>query len=113
MCKVYDKNTYRVKVLSVYDGDTFTGEVDLGFHVKIVQKFRLKGLDTPEIRGEEREEGLKAKEFVNEQLGSANEVLVSTRKTGKYGRYIATVFFDGMNLNDLLITKGFAERVEY
>lgn len=61
----------------------------------------------------ERPAGLVAKDFVKELMDKAKEVLVTTKKTGKYGRYIATVYLDGINLNEQLIKEGMAERVEY
>ena len=49
---------YKAEVVSVYDGDTITVDIDLGFNVVLrKQKIRLGGINTPEIRGEEREEG--------------------------------------------------------
>lgn len=110
---IYDNNTYKVKVLKVYDGDTFTGEADLGFRVKIVQSFRLEGLDTPEINGKDKQDALDAKVFSSYYLNNAKEVLVRTKKTEKYGRYVATVFCDGVNLNEELIKEGYAKKVDY
>ena len=43
---------YKAKVIDVYDGDTITAMVDLGFYHFQQMKFRLYGIDTPEIRGE-------------------------------------------------------------
>jgi hypothetical protein len=43
----------------VYDGDTITVEVDLGFSFKFTNSFRLLRINCPEVRGESREEGLK------------------------------------------------------
>lgn len=48
--KVGPRAFEHVRVVDVYDGDTFTGEVDLGFHLKIVEKFRLAKVDTPEVK---------------------------------------------------------------
>lgn len=110
---IYDNNTYKVKVLCVYDGDTFTGEADLGFRVKIVQSFRLEGLDTPEIHSKDKQAALDAKVFTSYHLNNAREILVRTKKTEKYGRYVATVFCDGMNLNEELIKEGYARKVDY
>lgn len=110
---VYNNNTYKVRVLGVYDGDTFTGEVDLGFHVKIVQKFRLAGIDTPELKGALKASGEESRAFTAVRLDTAKEVLVKTSKTEKYGRYVATVFYDGTNLNDELVKSGMAKRVKY
>lgn len=113
MKNTYDKNSYKVNVLKVYDGDTFTAEVDLGFRIKMTQVFRLEGLNTPEIRGKERPEGLISRDFVRELMNKTKEVWVRTKKKGKYGRYIATVFLDGKNLNELLIKEGLAEKRDY
>lgn len=113
MTNPYDDNTYMVKVLSVHDGDTFTGEIDLGFRVKIVQIFRLEGLNTPEVTGKEKQAGLDAKVFTSNRLLNAKKVLVKTKKTEKYGRYVATVFCDGIDLNEELIREGYAKAVKY
>lgn len=90
---------YRCRVLSFYDGDSLDLEVDLGFGVTIKLDdpgTRLYRVDTPEIRGVERPEGLKAKQFVAEWLQSYEEdsewpFICRTAKddtTGKYGRYL-------------------------
>ena len=87
------KYTYDVEVVSVYDGDTIRVNIDLGFgHVwkgsdgKGV-KIRLFGINTPEVRGEQREEGLKSKQYLINLLSGERVVLKTRRdKTGKYGR---------------------------
>lgn len=109
----YDDNTYRVTVLHVHDGDTFTGEIDLGMRVKITQVFRLEGLNAPEVVGKEKAAGLEAKAFLVNRLSEGKEVLVKTKKTEKYGRYVATVFCDGVNINEELIKNGFAKAASY
>ena len=47
--------TYRAKIIGVYDGDTITALVELGFNVTIELKLRLYGIDTPEVRGKRQE----------------------------------------------------------
>ena len=50
-----DLYTYKARCVSVYDGDSITLDIDLGFnHWMLNQKIRLLGIDTPEIRGPER-----------------------------------------------------------
>jgi micrococcal nuclease len=44
-------NTYRAICKEVYDGDTFTVLVDLGFYTYTTVRVRLLGVDTAEIRG--------------------------------------------------------------
>ena len=43
--------SYKATVLRVVDGDTVDAEIDLGFRMKTTQRLRLKGIDTPELRG--------------------------------------------------------------
>lgn len=88
---------YKCKVASVYDGDSITLDVDLGFHITHQIKTRLFEIDTPEIRGEEREDGLAAKQYVHqwfERWGSSDDpwpFVVTTHKTGKYGRWLVDI----------------------
>mgnify|MGYP001602136191 FL=1 len=109
----YDNNTYKVKPLHIHDGDTFTGEVDLGFNVRFTMTFRLEGLNTPEVVGKEKAAGLTSKAFLVGKMDNAKEVLVKTKKKEKYGRYLATVFCDGVNVNEQLIKEGYAVPVIY
>jgi len=110
----FDFYSYKAIVVSVYDGDSLTLDIDLGLGVwKKGQKIRLLGIDTPEMRGEEREEGLVSKARVVD-LVLNKEVVVQTEKTGKYGRWLGIIWFlsdDGewRNLNNLLVSEGLAE----
>lgn len=88
--------TYRAKIVSVYDGDTMTADIDLGMGVHMHGvKIRLSYVDTPEIRGEERERGLEVRDHVRELI-LGKEVVIQTQqdKTGKYGRLLAEVYID-------------------
>ncbi|MHC1610385.1 MAG: thermonuclease family protein [Candidatus Methanospirareceae archaeon] len=42
---------YKAKLERVVDGDTVDLIVDVGFYISVHQRFRLKGIDTPEIFG--------------------------------------------------------------
>ena len=105
----------RAIVKRVVDGDTIDVDVDLGYKITTHQRLRLARIDTPEIRGKERAAGLKAMQFVVEILKSSPSVYVKTFKAGKFGRYIAEVWYhneDGTrwtNLNDDLLEKGLAK----
>lgn len=106
---------YQAQLVKVVDGDTIDVDVDLGFQIRQKIRLRLAGIDTPEVRGAEREAGLKSKDFVQKQLEAAGSIFVETRKTGKYGRYIAEVFYAPANnqpersLNQELLELGLAE----
>ena len=97
--------------VGVYDGDTVTLDIDLGFnHSMNNQKIRLFGINTPEVRGVERKAGLISKQRVKELILSKNVTLISHKdKTGKYGRWLGTIIVDGINVNQLLLDEGLAK----
>ena len=110
------KYEYNCTIVHVHDGDTFTADIDLGFGVILKkQKIRLYGLNTPEIVGEQRAEGLKATAYVKEYLTPGSQHLIETfkDKTEKYGRYLARVYIESDNgdfcLNDMLVFKKLAK----
>lgn len=107
--------TYKALIRKVYDGDTVTAEVDLGFHTWIHgEKLRLHRINAPEVRGEERPQGLISRDWLRERL-LGKEVLIHTikDKKGKYGRYLVEIILDGVNINDELVANGMAEYKEY
>lgn len=115
---------YRAKVVYVVDGDTIDVAVDLGFKHTQEMRLRLAGIDTWELRGEERAKGIIAKEYVLEVFANMEPeeyIVIKTKKDkqGKYGRYIATVLvMDGdgaeiLNLNDALVRDGHAKVVDW
>jgi micrococcal nuclease len=82
---------YRAVIIEVYDGDTVTADVDLGFSVWIRgERLRLARIDAPEVRGADKEAGLAARDFLR-GLILDKPLIVETAKDmkGKYGRYIA------------------------
>jgi len=98
--------TYRANVERVVDGDTLAVNVDCGFGIWIRQKLRLKGIDAPE-RG--TVQGLRAKQWVEDQLQSGPEVMIATHKSDKYDRYLADVFCGNVYLNQALLDEGLAK----
>ena len=103
---------YKAVVNEVYDGDTITATLDLGFYIKLRLRLRLLGINTPEVRGEERPEGLISRDRLREKI-LGKEVIVRTGKTGKYGRWISEIIFNDENINEWLVKEGLAERKEY
>ncbi|WP_299128286.1 thermonuclease family protein [uncultured Winogradskyella sp.] len=101
---------YKAKIIDVYDGDTITAQVDLGFLVSREMKFRLYGIDTPELRGEERPEGLKVRDILRGRILDKEVVIYSYKdKQGKYGRFLANIFLEGEDINQWLIDEGHAK----
>ncbi|MEM7191447.1 MAG: thermonuclease family protein [Pseudomonadota bacterium] len=104
--------TYEAKITEVYDGDTVTADIDLGFDTwKHDEKLRLVGIDAPEVKGAEKAEGIKSRDALRtEVLGKDVTVCTFQDKQGKYGRYLATLFVNDRNINDWLVTNGYAAR---
>jgi micrococcal nuclease len=107
---------YKAKVVKVVDGDTIDVEIDLGFDIRIDQRCRLYGVDTPETRTrnkKEKEAGLKSKQFVKDQL-SSKDILIRSEEYGKFGRPLAIIFYENdagvmVNLNKTLISNKLAK----
>ena len=101
---------YKAKIIAVYDGDTVTAMVDLGFLHFQEMKLRLFGIDTPELRGEEREQGMVVRDLLREMiLDKEVEIHSYKDKQGKYGRYLATIVIDGLDINRWLLDEGHAQ----
>jgi len=109
------KYKYNAFVNRVIDGDTIEVTIDFGFNFKQEKvKFRLYGVDTPEVYGvkkdsEEYKAGMEASAYMRLIVG--NDVVIETikDKKGKYGRYLAIVWFDGLNMNEELVKRGLAK----
>lgn len=109
--------TYKAKVLSVYDGDTITCLLDLGFNIHVKEKFRLYGIDTPEIRTKdlnEKKEGYRSKARL-EELIKNKEIYINVLKKGKFGRWVSKIYLTEHDMlgdnsvNQLLIKEGLAK----
>lgn len=84
---------YKFTLTRVIDGDTIKGNIDLGFHTQLLnQSIRLINIDTPEIRGPEKEEGLIVKEFVKSFI-SNKDLRIKSYNKDSFGRVLADVFY--------------------
>lgn len=106
--------TYKAKILSVYDGDTCTADIQLGFYVIAHKvKLRLYGINTPEIRGgtaETKKAGITARDWLRDKV-LGKEVILKSFGKGKYGRWLVDIYLDEdtVSLNQQLIDKGLAQ----
>lgn len=108
MAKLYQ---YKAKILSVYDGDTCTALVDLGFNTFRKIKIRLAGINTPELKSKDLRERLKAKAARNrlKELVLGKDVYIVSHGKGKYGRWLCDMYLqDGTHVNKLLLKEGYA-----
>jgi micrococcal nuclease len=88
---------YKASLIRVVDGDTVDLIIDLGFDTSRKERFRLYGIDAPEIR---TEAGKEAKAWLIGVLGPYGAIYVQTiqlstkAKRDKYGRFLAVLYDD-------------------
>jgi len=101
---------YPAIVMRWVDGDTVDAEVDLGFHMHARLRFRLHGVNTPE-RGQDGFH--EATEHALNMCPIGSRCRIRSEKTGKFGRWLATVWPEegDISVNASLVETGHA--VEY
>jgi micrococcal nuclease len=102
--------TYRAKVTAVYDGDTLTADIDLGFSVVLRdQTVRLARINAPELRGAGAEMGVKSRDALRSQVLGKTVVLRTIKDSReKYGRWLGEVWLNDKCVNDWLLAEGLA-----
>lgn len=103
--------TYNAKIVSVYDGDTVTVDIDLGFRFSARSlKIRMYGINAPEIKGPTNAQGIAARNALREQILGKDVILHTIKDTQeKYGRWLGIIVVDGRNINDWMVDNGFAQ----
>ena len=99
-------------VIKVYDGDTITIASKLPYKESPIYRFsvRLSGIDCPEIKGKDENERncaqLAKKELSNLLMNKL--VRLENVQTEKYGRVLADVYIDNINVSKHMLEKGLA-----
>ena len=102
---------YSCQVTRVVDGDTIDADLDLGFNIQHKCRVRLYGIDTPESRTRDKDEkarGKLAAKFLQDAISNGNHVILQTQlkdSKGKFGRVLASVIVDGIDINQQMIEK--------
>jgi len=102
-----------VQVVKVYDGDTFFVHLP-GIHEIFGNNIsiRVKGIDTPEMRGtsdEIKALATKARKLTERTLKEGKRIQLRNPERGKYFRIVAEVWVDGKALADILKAKELAQ----
>ena len=108
---------YNTTIDRVVDGDTVDVWIDLGFDVRIFERVRMAGIDTPESRTRDAREkifGKRATARVEELLpagGKFRAVSASYDARGKFGRAMMDFYLpEGQMLCQMLIDERLAVR---
>ena len=111
---------YEIEITSVYDGDTVTADIHVGFGITLVgQKLRLYGINTPEVRGPEKPDGIITRDEVRTKILGQTLIMDSHGDSkGKYGRWLATLWLEEengswTNINDWIVTSGLGKPATY
>jgi micrococcal nuclease len=101
---------YKARVIYIVDGDTVDVSVDLGFNITHKVRLRLADIDAYELRDKDEEKravGVAGRRRLVELLQD-KDVVIESRKTDKYGRYLANIYLGSVNINQQLISEGLA-----
>jgi micrococcal nuclease len=100
------------KVSRIIDGDSIEVDLDLGFGLqKGSTDIRLLGINTPEIRGSEKELGKIAKTKVEELIPVGTDVMVHSVKLDSFGRVLGYVWIKDKydeSVSEILVKEGYA-----
>lgn len=99
-------------VIKVYDGDTITIASKLPYKKSPLYRFsiRLNGIDCPEIRGSDDDEkqcATIAKHTLSKMI-LHKTVYLKNLKTEKYGRILADVYYNNINLSNYMLEQRLA-----
>ena len=92
-------------IKSCYDGDTCTTTDG--------EKIRLACIDTPELKGKKAKpvKAKEAKDFLNDLIAK-KKVYINRITTDKYGRTVGELFKDDINVQELIVNKGYGRIYE-
>ena len=110
-CKVFFPPIKEGKVIKVYDGDTITIATKMPYDDNFYRfSVRIRGIDCPEIKSKNSNEKLCAimardflKEIIFNKVAKLEEISYD-----KYGRILADVYVDDLNISELMISESLA-----
>ncbi|MEI0797602.1 thermonuclease family protein [Brachyspira intermedia] len=103
---------YNIEVIRIYDGDTFFVNIpDVHWLIGSNISVRIRGIDTPEIRGgteETKELARKSKEALI-KLFEGRKITLYNLNRDKYFRILADVKADDIDVKDYMIKNNYAK----
>ena len=105
-CDLY---TYKAHVIDCYDWDTCTVSLSLWVNIYTDMVIRLYWIDTPELKGDEKEKWIIARDFIRRKI-VWKEVIIKTHqdKKWKYWRYLWEIYLEWNNINNLMLDNWYA-----
>lgn len=100
---------YKGIISKWYDGDTLTADVDLGFKVHANIRIRLVRINAWEMNSESsyrRRFARHARAFAKKNFPVSSEIIISSKRKDRYGRWLAEIEFNEINISDFLLGSG-------
>lgn len=110
----FNNKIFKAKVVKVYDGDTIT-VVFLIFGEYYKFNIRMDGYDSPEMKSKnpnlakrelEKKWAHESRDFLADMIMN-KIVLLKCKDFDKYGRILGTVELNGMDINEIMLTRGY------
>ena len=110
----FNNKIFEAKVVKVYDGDTIT-VVFMIFGDCYRFSIRMDGYDSPEMKSKntdlvkkelEKKWARTSRDFLADMIMD-KIVLLKCKDFDKYGRIVGTVELNGMNINDIMLARGY------
>lgn len=105
---------YKCTIRRVIDGDSLEADISLGFKLWYRATVRLIGINAPELKM--KPYGPEAHAHLDALLAGKQSIIVHTtlnHEFEKYGRVLGSVVADGVNINQRMITDGYAAPLTY
>lgn len=103
------------KIIRWVDGDTCRAHIYIGGVLVFMNvNVRVKGLDCPELQGYNLEKALRALEFVTKEWPPGSCLSIDgTLDIDRYGRFVASLKDNGIDIAEVMIQKGLCRRSNY
>ena len=105
---------FEFKLTKIVDGDSLVGDIGQGFSdVKMKQSIRLWSIDANEVRrgrgrnADDVQHGKMARDYLREILEVGETYVIQTheKESGKFGRWLVTLWVGTLNINKSLARK--------
>ena len=100
--KENSNNSKKINIETCYDGDTCTSTQGEKIRLACIDTFELRGVKANPVQAKE------ARHYLN-RLVAGKDVDIRRITKDKYGRTVAELSINGINVQQLMVTKGYAK----
>lgn len=108
MKKLKKEWVFEAQLVRVIDGDTYVFSMDVGFDIYPHITVRIMGINSPEIKGATKVQGMISRDYAEDFLMSAEYIEIRTERDMSFTRYLGDIYVDGENLATHMASNGYA-----